>query len=312
MNIPFLDKFFESKDSLGCDFGASGMKFVCLTRGNDGLALKSLGMIDADAIGGGEVPMRRVQAYLSEHGLAGCRSAINIEDKTLRIRRMDLPEMPDGDMKIAIKWNFREFVDGGIEKYAVNYSKLETLNDNGGKRSIIAYAVSSESIEQLSKISKQVGLKLVSVEPNATALLSAFDLNVTWEAGKKYAMADLGSRTANFTVMGDGCLLFSRPLSGIIVKHDVAGGTFLGQLAVEMQRSIDAFCLMYGVDKVDKIYMAGGGSLIEGITEHLSKTLGIETVLFNPFSRINTSLSGGNISNPQLYAVAVGLAVPRM
>jgi type IV pilus assembly protein PilM len=293
------------------------------------------------------VGIQRARAYLKEHGMAGKQVNANIEDSTLRIRRMDLPEMPDGDMKIAIRWNFREYVDGPIEKYSVDYSAFGDIKVNGDKRPILAYAVSNDSVAKLSELIKQTGLKPVSIEPNATALLAIFDHNVGWKKGEFYVMIDIGSKVSNFIAMGGGCLLFSRPLTTFgmdglikqIVKDvscppDKAGAYvsallknalpaeiqekvsvcvqgFLGAMAVEIQRSVDAFCMMFHVEKVEAIYLSGGGSMISGITDSFTKNLGITTRLFNPFEKIDMRAAGGVVPNAQLYAVAAGLAMPK-
>jgi len=258
---------------------------------------------------------------------------------------MDLPEMPTNDLKIAIRWNFREYVDGPIEKYSVGYSDFGELKINGDKRPILAFGVANDAVEKLLKTAKLVGLKPISVEPNATALLAAFDHNIGWSKSKYSVLIDLGLKVANFVVFGDGYLLFSRPLAngaleslaknlskdlgtpveqvlGSMKSYQVgtelpeptqtkvnsAMTSFLSNLVVEIQRSIDAFCLQFHADKVDIIYLCGGGSLIANINQYLSKNLGITVDFFNPFEKINVGTN--KISNPQLYAVAVGLALP--
>lgn len=310
MNIQFLSKWFESKEMLGCDIGAAGLKFVCLERNNSHFSLKAAGIFEADFFSGGDVPIRRAEQFLSENGLSGKSSAINIEDRSLRIRRMDIPEMPDSDIKIAIRWNFREFVDGPIEKFAVSYTSIGGRAKGEAKRPLMAFAVSNTAVEEAVKRAKRLGLKAIAVEPNATALLAAFDLNTDWVPGKRYALIDLGGKTANFVVLSDGILLFSRPLAGISFGPEAPPESLLSQLVIEIQRSIDAFCLMYSVEKVDEIHLCGGGSLFTGIASYAAKNLGIETFIFNPFKNIDMSSFKGRLDKPELFAVAVGLAIP--
>ncbi|MBI2342008.1 MAG: pilus assembly protein PilM [Deltaproteobacteria bacterium] len=92
------------------------------------------------------------------------------------------------------------------------------------------------------------------------------------------------------------------------VQEQVA--IFLSQLVVEIQRSIDAFCLMFHSERVDSSNLCGGGSLIKGICEFLTKNLGVETKKLNPFENIDVSSVGGQVANPELYALAMGLAIP--
>ncbi len=336
MKIPYLQNFLSSKESAGCDLGATHLKLIRLKKKNGGFELISLGIFEIDV--NNPISIQRTRAYLNENGFGGSLVGLNIDHESLRIRRLDLPEMPDGDLKIAIKWNLREYVEIPIEKYAVSYSKITKGSSEEGKMPVIAYGVASEAVDALVKLAKQFDLKAGTVEPNATALLSAFDLNVQWSPGKIYILIDIGSHTTNFVVMRDGVLLFSRLLSGMnlenlfkavpeeskaILKNYMGGkpgpmeniefaiSTFLSQMVLEIQRSIDAFCIMYRVDKADAIYLTGGGAMIPDICTHLSKNLGVETKVFNPFEKIDTNLVKGDISNPQLYAVAVGLALPR-
>lgn len=342
-----LNELFKPKDVIGCDVGTSSLKFVRLKDNKGIISLQSIGMLEADVLSDNTVPLQRARAFVHEHGFSG-HASMNVEDSTLRIRRMDLPEMPRADLKIAIKWNFREYVDGPIEKFAVDYSDFGEMKDEGDKNPILAFAVSNDAVEKLMKVAKFIGVKPVSIEPNATALLAALDLNIGWESGKYYAMIDLGLKITNFIVVGNGHLLFSRPLSNAAFENLLKGisrdcgvqveqapaffksflnkepvsdevsakvqrliSAFLSQMVVEVQRSVDAFCLMFHVDKVDSLFLSGGGSLISGMSEYLTKNLGISTRLFNPFEHIELGAFKGKIVNPQLYAVAVGLAIPR-
>lgn len=347
--IPLLDKFMKDKESLGCDLGDSSIKFVSLEKGKSALSLKSLGILETDILTESNVALQRTKAYLKEHDLSGGRASVNIEDKTLKIRRMDLPPMPPTDMKIAIRWNFREHLDGPVEKYSITYSEVNSIKRAEGEtRPVIAYGVANEAVDKILKILRHVGLRPFSVEPNATALLAAFDQNVGWDDKKYHAVIDIGTNVANFIIVGQGELLFSRPLKEVgcaaliktmakdlnvppekaaqllkaYQKQEKEGAAenmniqpvvanFLGQAVVEIQRSIDAFCLMFNAEIVDSIHLCGGGSLIPGICESVTKNLGVATKIFDPFERIDTSEVVGGIVNPQLYAVAVGLALPR-
>jgi len=346
--IELISNYFKPKESLGCDIGASSIKFARLKNSKEGLSLEALGIFEADILSGNEVAIQRAQAFLKENELIGSHASVNIEDKSLRIRRMDIPDMPAGDLKIAIKWNFREYVDGPIEKFVVNYSDLNRVSGDADKKPFLAFAVSIDSVNKIVALIKQVGLRPVAVEPNATAMLAAYNHNLGWEEGRFDVMIDFGKDLANFIVLGNSSLLFSRPilpagysnlvriaskdlactgeeaqnlLKQYLADQKAAGeekaaiiagslAVFMGQIVVDIQRSIDAFCIMFGAEKVDNIYISGGGSLLPNIDEYISKNLGVKTFLFNPMARIDMGAMGGFVKNPQLYTVAIGLAIP--
>lgn len=85
-------------------------------------------------------------------------------------------------------------------------------------------------------------------------------------------------------------------------------GRFFSQLVIEVQRTIDAFCIMYEAEKIDAINVCGEGARFPGIMEHLEKTLGVKTERFNPFESVKLREETTEIDS--IYATAVGLAIP--
>jgi Tfp pilus assembly PilM family ATPase len=150
--------------------------------------------------------------------------------------------------------------------------------------------------------------------------------------------------------MGKGSMLFSRPLVGCADSNFVdqlqrdlgvgrekadeikrmyrSGGDlglaeeamkvfmntearFTSRVALEVQRSIDGFMIVFDRKAVTKINICGGGADWPGRIDHLKNTLGIECQLFDPFAKIDTSMFAVEAlkKNKMMYAVAAGLAV---
>lgn len=98
----------------------------------------------------------------------------------------------------------------------------------------------------------------------------------------------------------------------LVKRVDSSVKIFFSKLVVEVQRSIDAFSIMYGVEGVNAVHLCSAGSFLPGLVEHLKKTLGIETSVFNPFEKLLTpeKMSEEVAKKAPLYAVATGLAIP--
>lgn len=339
VSMKFIDVIidrFKTRIFTGCDFGASYIRLVQLERFNDRFKLLAYGTAECPTSGEETGRLSIVQAYLKKHGFAGAKVAVNIEDPSLKIRSMEIAKMPEQDTKIAIRWNFRELIECPIEKYIVDYTPLPAVS--GDNISIVAYGVSEDALAKHIKVVKLLGLNPASVEPNATALLSVFDYNIGWVEEEKYAIIDIGYQTVNFVVARDRTLLFSRPLAGVSIdkfikqiqkdtsvsyenaaarlhainqgKDDPMLASYLSQLAVEIQRSIDQIALKFQVERIDAIFLCGDGSIVPGLSAHLEKTLGVKTSILDPFNKIELG-DIGRPANPQVYTVAVGLALPR-
>ena len=348
IKIKSLINILKKTRFIGCDLGASCLKIVKLDKVNG-----SVKLIQKDIF---KVPdtlplnerVQKISGFLKESEMAADgQISVNIEHPTLYIRRMDIPKMPERDLRAAIKWNFREYVDGSIDDYIVSYMPIIGFGESE-KMPISAFCISKDAVELRNALFKSLGLKTTVITPNAAAILSSFFYNTPWQANKSYVILDLGDSVSNFVVAGNDCLLFSRPLSNLngrklvelvmqesgfefdkadeLLKNHLLKKTdesnestvdmgqlisgFISQLIVEIQRSIDAFCLMYRKDKVDKMYLCGGGICIPDIVARLAKGLGVEVEVLNPFSNILEADEMGSSSSAALYGVAVGLALP--
>ncbi len=89
-------------------------------------------------------------------------------------------------------------------------------------------------------------------------------------------------------------------------------GHFFSQLVIEVQRTMDAFCIMYNADRVDSLFLCGAGALLPDLAMHMEKTLGVKTVIFNPFARIppEGTLDSATLQTVSMFATALGLALP--
>lgn len=344
--------YFKSKRFIGCDLGASCLKVVKLEKIDGGVSLIGKVAVKVlDAIGD-DSRSREIQQFLRKNNFVlDGQTAVNIEDVSLLIRHMELPKMPERDTKTAIRWNFREFVSGPIEDHIVSYLPVVGAGE-GEKFSVSAFCVSRHAVEVRQALMKNAGIRVSSVEPNATALLAAFNYCLSWERDRYYAVLDLGDSISNFIVVGNGSLMFSRPLSRLsgrnlvdliskalgmsrddadeklkgylaasgedkavssgpdAEKIESAVSNFISQLIVDVQRSIDAFCIMYKKDKVDRIYLCGGGICLPNIVTRFSSGLGVDADLFNPFKNISNAETAVKMNTAPMYAVAVGLAMP--
>lgn len=321
-------------------------------------SVAAFGELDLDLWHASIMDQQRFKSAIRQLGEGVLRVAVNVEHATLRIRRMNFAKMPERDMREAIRWNFRESVGGNIEQYLVGFTVLEGKAESG-KVVIMAYGIAREALQEYLTLLRSVGLKPVSLEPQATALLTAFYVNGVLADGKYHVCISFGETFTQFIVMQGRSMLFSRPLPGIthdamvrlVMKNvnleereakeafavwaassggsakeagapDVASsgrqrlietaiGQFLSQLVVEVQRSIDAFCIMYGVDRVTDIFFSGEAASYPGLVAHVQKTLGIPTKIFNPFERTlePTRLTTEVLQRAPAFAVALGLAI---
>ena len=349
-----LDAWLWHRERLGIDMDSRFTRIVRLAKLSSGeLSLAAYGELDIDVLRANEAEKQRFKIAVKQIGDGLQRIAINVEHPSLRIRRMNFAKMPENDLIEAIRWNFREHIEGPMEKYVVGHTPLKGEEDDEERMSIVAYGLSSEAVDDYTKLVKSLGLRPTSLEPSATALLASLNANGILADGRRHVCVVFGDKATLFSVMQGNVLLFCRPLPGVhnealarlimrnlnidaekahkaidewmgkgvaeeqrddelMKRLDTTTGHFFSQLVIEMQRSIDAFCIMYAVEHVDEIHLCGMGVLYPGMVEHIRRTLGVETRIFNPFEKLMepSRLTEEVNKVAPLYAIAVGLAIP--
>ncbi|MFH1830840.1 MAG: pilus assembly protein PilM [Pseudomonadota bacterium] len=347
----FIDGIRWRRERLGVDIDGKAVRIAKVKRRSDGgYSVAAFTEIDIDLMQADDLKKQRFKLAIRHIGEGLNRVAVKAEHPSLRVRRMNFAKMPDGDLLEAIRWNFREHVEGNIEKYIVGYSPLEGVAEEGERIPILAYGLASEVIDDYLQLLTSLGLKPVSLEPSASALLASFHANGILSDDRYHVCVSFGEVMSLFSVMRGTLVLFWRPLLGIhheaLIKFvmrnlnlesdearrvltswssgakssnddlmhriETTIGLFFSQLVIEMQRSIDAFCIMYGVDRVDTIHICGMGAKYPGVTEHMQTNLGVETDIFNPFKNLMDPIKQTDEVTrvAPLYAVAVGLAIP--
>jgi Tfp pilus assembly PilM family ATPase len=317
-----LKKIKPRGERIGIDLTGRGVKVVHLTReGDESLALVASDFVDIDVMNASPMDMHKLKTAIQQVLGHKRAAAFSIEHPSLRIRCMTLANMPERDLLEAIRWNFREHIDVPLDQYTVGYTPIRK-SETDGQQLIVAYGASKESIDRVAEIGKSMGCKPVALEPVATALLAAFDANLTWEEDKYVAAVLIDDRRTQFTVMSNGKLLFSRPIQNASIETlenltkretpENAFRRFCSQLVIETQRSIDAFCIMFETEHVDELYVCGKGSKYTDLIQHMERTLGLKTQAFNPFERISMPESFKSKIGPwaSAYSVAVGLSIP--
>lgn len=333
-----------AKTHIGLDIGPEDVKIVCLETIENGYKLSGYGFFSF----GGDA--QKLSNFIKGSSIPSGEIRINIEDPSLKIRRIDLPQMTEDEIDEAVKWGMKDVIDGNVEDFSFNYIKIDESDLKlSGKLPLIVFALKTSSIEQRERFIREVGIRSPKViEPNASALASIFEHSYGPNRDKPVAIIDIGRLFSVFTVIGRKGLVFSRPLTACTVnnlteqivrdlginteqakelrrkyfQHDMIDESFktrlentisqyFSRVAIEVQRSLDGFSLVFGKQKIIDVYLCGGGSLYSGLPEYLKQTVGGDFTVFDPFVKIDTNqFSPGPFDTKKtLFAVAAGLAV---
>lgn len=251
---------------------------------------------------------RQLREQLKRLRLTGAMVASSIDDPSMKIRKVEVPKMPDADLIEAVKWSLRDIVDDDVEKYFITHSLIREFEEGDAhKLELVAYAVKKEAVKAYQSLLEKLGLSPVFIEPASVSLASTLE-RCLGTLEEYAAGVNIGYHQSLFTIIGKGVFVFSRPLPGIHLQaYETEPDTFFQKLALEIQKSLDTFRVNFKMEDVKSLHVSGGGALLEGLVDYLNTNLGLPTRSLNPLEKMNTDNSI-DVSQGPLFAQAVGLA----
>ena len=208
---------------------------------------------------------------------------------------------------------------------------------------VLLIAVPKEVISKYQRIAKVLGLDLLALESESFSLARSLIGN----DNGTIMLVDFGARSTNLTILDRGYIFMShsadlsgkeitkvvskslnvqqqraeelKKTSGISSVGSEKGmaqiiSPFIDKLVNEIEIMNSLFLKKEG-RQIEKIVLTGGSSNLPGLIEYLSKSIGVEVIIGNPFSRIKFDPALEPILRKDLsssLAVAAGLSMRDM
>jgi type IV pilus assembly protein PilM len=229
---------------------------------------------------------------------------LGIANQQIVVRQIELPEI-DGEAEraAAVRFQAAEAIAMPLDDAVLDYQIVSRDPDAEGnpRMQVVIVAARRGMVERLVQAVKGAGLKPVSVDLDAFALVRALARYDANNLGA-HVFCHLGGVTNLAIAVGDLCL-FTRPLSA---AWD--GGGAASVIADEIRLSLDYYMTQPGARAVNDVVLSGPGSKDPAFVDELSSHIGLDVSVAEPLGRFRaTEVPGGEL--PQRFTVAVGLAM---
>jgi type IV pilus assembly protein PilM len=261
------------------------------------------------------------------------------------LRIINIPKVNPEEVGEAIKWEIEANIPVALDQVYYDWQVLEEKLgvDMENKISILVVAVSRKTIDQFIETLELAELEVIGLEIESVAQSRSL-LSGDGEQDTILAV-DLGDRRTSISISHKGipCFTSSNPvsgqsISGVIAKNlnisfeeaekiKLAGGigSFIKEDAIflavkpvienlisEIEKSFDFYLTGLKYSKtVDRVIICGGGANTKGLIPYLSKRLGKEVSIGNPWimADIKNKIPIMNKEESVHYATAIGLAL---
>ena len=302
------------------------IKLVSLSKGTTSLVLDAIGETKTplvnwtkpDKTGKPMVEVANaIKILLSDLKIKPAQAVVSLPEDEVVSRLIRLPPLKDNEVRDALKFEAETFVPYPLDQVSIDYEVLE--QDESGRLTVFAIAARNELISAYVKLFKILGIDLMALESPAVAMRRAVVESVSSTAGM--LLIDMGEKYSDIVCINAGKVYFTRAMSvggesltraiSINLGLDMASAEeykkayglkemqlegkiknaitpVFSSMAEEIRRALASF-LEEQNKAADMLVLSGGGANLPGLAEELTRILGIEVQVIQPFVKMDTT-----------------------
>lgn len=265
---------------------------------------------------------KAILAILEEAKIKTKSTVFSIPDFSTFFTNFELPPMTEEELPQAINFAAPQYIPLPLSEVTLDWQLIggKIADRKGTKLKVLLVAVPNEIINQYGEIAKISGLETKFIEAEAFALLRSFIETDKMTIG----LVEIGARSTTCSIVDEGRLKSSHSLDiagneltealakGLSLDYKEAEGlkkkygispllrepsepegkkiaqTLLpsvDSILVEIQRIFQSFSQVEKKE-IEKIFLAGGLTLLPGLKEYFASVLKKEIEIVNPFTNI--------------------------
>ena len=333
---------------LGIDIGQNTVKIACLSNDNSKVVLEAVGESRTPKIENKEVDKEKflneagkvIKNLLNDLKIKNKQAVVSLPEDEVISRLVRLPPLKDSEIMDALRCEAETFVPFPLEEVLIDYEIID--KDDSGRLTIFVIAAKNDLINSYLKLFKSIGLELLALESPAISLRRVLKLGMPMV--ERVVVVDMGERYSDVFSINKNNVYFARSLSvggesltraiSLNLSLDMASAEeykkaygmkgdelegkiknaimpVFNDISEEIRKTLALFNEDIG-KPAELLVMSGGGANLPGMAEELTKILGIEVQVLQPFVNIDTTKAqfGYNLNTEGCkFSLAVGLAL---
>ena len=318
--------FGKKKGLVGLDIGSSAVKAVELKaggKGGDEYQLVNIGIeplppeaiVDGAIMDSGAV-IDAIQRLFQTQKIKTPDVATGVSGNAVIVKKISLPQMSQEELAESIHWEAEQYIPFDIQDVALDYEVIE--GGGGGNMDVLLVAVKKDKISDFTSAISQAGRNAAIVDVDVFALQNCYEVNYGIDPGRVVALLNVGASIMNINIIKGGTSIFNRDIAvggnqytdaiqkDLNLSFDQAEALKKGErvdgaapenlhpilqvvsenIAMEIQKTFDFFRATSSEDRLDRIFLAGGTSKVQGLRDLLSERFEAGVEMLNPFNSV--------------------------
>lgn len=334
--------------SVGIDIGTKSIKVVEVVLESGKPTLKAAGIVGVQDASVNNLQTDQefanlaqiIKKLMSSAKISSKQVSISLPESLVFTRSLRFPLLTDSEIASAVKWQAEDIIPIPIKEAIFQHTVLER-DENAQPPEVLVLVVAAPRtlVEKYVKLMTLAGLTVTNIETELLAMTRSLS-----PAGQTVLVLNLGSKSTDIAITKNLRLVFSRaiPTGGDAFTRAVSQamgvnaaqaeeykrtyGLSTSQLegkvanaiapifkivTEEIKKAIHFYETEEKGELPGTMILAGGGAGLPDMAANLTKSLNMEVVIANPFSKltVNSDLAHNITAYAPLYSVSIGLAL---
>jgi type IV pilus assembly protein PilM len=303
--------------TIGLDIGASSLKVAQLDLAPSTPSLKACGSIamPSDAIQGNSIknPQGVADAIRELWRVSGCSArnvCLALPGGSVFVKPITVPRLPWRDLRDQVVLEAAQVIPYDSKSISIDFHVLRQVNEDSVE--VLVVAAKNDVLSGYLDAVERAGLSTVVVDVDYFALQNCFEFGEPAQIGSTTALIDIGARSSSLHIVqgGNSLRIADVSLGSESLQESEQDGV---PLVRELARQLSLVCSSEEEElAIDSVRVSGGGAVITGLGEGLSRELQLPVHRLNPYSQlaIAPSLQAESLeSKAPFFAVAIGLSL---
>lgn len=261
-----------------------------------------------------------IKKLLRDGGIKTKTVNVALPEANVFTRIIQVPPLSERELASAIKWEAEQYIPLPLEEVEMDFSIVGESKDKEGnkKLDVLLVAAPKKLIDRFTKVLEAADLEAEAMETEIISASRAL-LPPVMDKPLTVMVVNIGGMTTDFSILRQGVIVFTRslPSGGTTFTKAIAQdlGFPLPQaeeykkayglklepiegkiqrslkpifnvIVEEIKRSITFYQNKYPEEIVASLILSGGSAKLPGLVETLTETIGIESQIGNPWTRV--------------------------
>lgn len=210
------------KKTVALDIGSSVVKAVQLRRVGRTYELERLGVAEVypgidrktASIDRQTARIEAIRQALAEAGISAKFSVSSVSGESIIVRYIQLPDMPENELKGAIRWEAEDYIPFPLEEVNLD-SMILGKSEVGGtpKVDVLLVAAKKELVAEHVDLLRGLELTPAVIDVDSFAFSNCFEVNYLPNPSEVIALLNLGNELTNINIYLGGVSRFSRDIA---------------------------------------------------------------------------------------------------